>query len=51
MVPLISFLLALVALVVAVVNGAGKNARIPLWVAVACLAVALMLPHLVLMLL
>jgi hypothetical protein len=50
MVPLISFLLALIALVIAVVNGTGKSARIPLWVAVACLAVAAMLPHLVLML-
>jgi hypothetical protein len=43
---MISFLLALIALIIAVLNGSGRGARAPLWVAVALLALAMMIPWL-----
>lgn len=49
MVALISFLLEIIALIIAIVNGTGRGARAPLWVAVVCLALALILPRLVIM--
>ena len=47
MVPQITFVCALVALIIAIMNGAGKGNRPPLWIAVALLAIGLMLPWLV----
>jgi len=44
MVPLLTFLLALVAFIIAILNGRGKGSGLPLWVAVALLALALMIP-------
>jgi len=44
---MITFVLALVALVIAILHGTGRGGRVPLWVAVALLAVGLMLPWLV----
>ena len=44
---MITFLLALLALIIAVMNGTGKGGRIPLWVAVALLALGMMIPWLV----
>jgi hypothetical protein len=44
---MITFLLGLLALIIAVMNGTGKGGRIPLWVAVALLALAMMIPWLV----
>ena len=49
MIPLITFLFALVAFIIAVMNGTGKG-RAPLWLAVALLSLGLMLPWLVTML-
>jgi hypothetical protein len=46
-IPQISFACALVALIIAIVNGTGKGNRPPLWIAVALLAVGLMLPWLI----
>ena len=43
---MITFLLALLALIIAVMNGMGR-ARIPLWVAVALLSLGMMIPWLV----
>ena len=43
---MLSFLLALLALIIAVMNGSGKGRRVPLWMAVALLAVAMMIPWL-----
>ena len=44
---MITFLLALLALIIAVMNGTGKGGRIPLWVAVALLGLGMMIPWLV----
>ena len=44
---MVSFVLALLALVIAILHGTGRGNRVPLWVAVALLAVGLMLPWLV----
>lgn len=46
MIPLITFLLALAALVIAILNGTGRG-RPPLWVAVALLALGMILPWVV----
>lgn len=45
---MITFLLALAALIVAVMHGMGR-ARTPLWVAVALLALGVMIPWLITM--
>lgn len=42
-IPMITFVLALIAFVIAIVNGMGKG-RAPLWLAVALMALGLMLP-------
>lgn len=47
MIPLITFVCALVALIIAIVPGTGKGNRPPLWIAVALLAIGLMLPWLI----
>jgi hypothetical protein len=47
MIPPITFLFALAALIIAILNGVGKGNRPPLWIAVALLAVGVMLPWLV----
>ena len=47
MVPQIAFACALVALIIAIMNGAGKGNRPPLWIAVALLAIGVMLPWLI----
>lgn len=44
---LITFLCALVALIVAVIHGIGKGGRPPLWIAVALLAIGMMLPWII----
>jgi hypothetical protein len=44
---MITFVLALLALVVAILHGTGRGNRVPLWVAVALLSVGLMVPWLV----
>ena len=46
MFPLITFACALLALIIAILNGIGKNGRPPLWLAVALLAIGIMLPWL-----
>jgi hypothetical protein len=46
-IPLITFVFALVALIVAVIHGIGKGGRPPLWIAVALLAIGMMLPWLI----
>jgi hypothetical protein len=50
MIPVITFLCALVALVIAILHGLGKGSRPPLWIAVALLAIGLMLPWVISML-
>jgi hypothetical protein len=45
--PLITFVFALVALIVAVIHGIGKDGRPPLWIAVALLAIGIMLPWII----
>ena len=47
MIPPITFLFALAALIIAILSGVGKGNRPPLWIAVALLAVGVMLPWLV----
>jgi len=47
MIPLITFLCALVAFIVAIIHGVGKNGRPPLWIAVALLAFGVMLPWII----
>ena len=47
MIPLITLICALIALVVAILNGVGKGGRPPLWIAVALLAIGMMLPWIV----
>lgn len=44
---MLTFVLALFALVIAVMHGTGRGARTPLWVAVALLALAMMIPWLI----
>ena len=44
---MITFVLALLAFIIAVMHGMGKGGRPPLWLAVALLAVGLMIPWLV----
>ena len=44
MITLIAFVCALAAFVIAILNGLGKSGRPPLWLAVALLAFAAMLP-------
>ena len=43
---MITFVFELCAVIIAVMNGMSKGVRIPLWVAVALLALAMMLPRL-----
>jgi hypothetical protein len=43
----ITFLLALLALVIALMHDTGRGRQIPLWIAVALLAVGMMIPWLV----
>jgi hypothetical protein len=47
MIPLITFLCALVALIIAIIHGIGKGSRPPLWIAVALLAIGTMLPWII----
>ena len=44
---MITFVCGLIALIIAILNGAGRGKRPPLWVAVALVAIGLMLPWLV----
>jgi hypothetical protein len=44
---MITFVLALLAFIIAVMHGMGKGSRPPLWLAVALLAIGLMVPWLV----
>ena len=44
---MITFALALFALIIAITNGTGKGRKIPLWVAVALLAIGVMIPWLI----
>ena len=44
---MLTFGLALLALIIAILHGAGKGRRPPLWLAVALLAIAVMIPWLV----
>jgi hypothetical protein len=46
-IPLITFVCALGALIVAIIHGIGKGGRPPLWIAVALLAIGMMLPWLI----
>jgi hypothetical protein len=46
-VPLITFVCALFALILAIMHGIGKSGRPPLWIAVVLLAIGIMLPWLV----
>ena len=46
---MITFLLALVALVIAIMHGTGRGRPVPLWVAVVLLAVGMMIPWLITM--
>jgi hypothetical protein len=46
---MLSFVLALCAVIIAFMNGTGRGIRIPLWVAVALLALAMIIPRLALM--
>lgn len=47
MIPPITFLFALAALIIAILNGVDKGNRPPLWIAVALLAIGVMLPWLI----
>lgn len=47
MIPLITFVCALIAFIIAILNGSAKPGRPPLWLAVAVLALGVMLPWLV----
>jgi hypothetical protein len=46
-IPPMTFVCALVALIIAILHGIGKGSRPPLWIAVALLAIGVMLPWLV----
>jgi hypothetical protein len=50
MLPLITLACSLLAFILAIVNGVGKGNRPPLWIAVALLALAVLLPRIVSML-
>ena len=47
MIPLITTVCALVALIIAIMHGISKGNRPPLWIAVALLAIGLILPWLI----
>ena len=47
MIPMITFAGALIALIIAILHGIGKENQPPLWIAVALLAIGLMLPWLI----
>jgi len=44
---MITFMLALLAFIIAIMNGTGRGGRTPLWLAVALLALGMMVPWLV----
>jgi hypothetical protein len=44
---MLTFLLALVAFIVAILHGTGRGGRVPIWLAVAFLALGMMIPWLV----
>ena len=46
MVPLLQFVLAIFALVIALTAGLARRPLAPLWVAVVLLSIAVLLPHL-----
>ena len=46
---MITFVLALIAFVIAVLHGMGKGTQAPLWLAVALLAIGMMIPWLLTM--
>ena len=46
---MLTFVLALFALIIAIMHGTGRGARTPLWVAVALLAIAMMIPWIITM--
>jgi hypothetical protein len=46
-IPLITFVFATFALIIAILHGVGKGNRPPLWIAVVLLALAMMLPWIV----
>jgi hypothetical protein len=46
-ITLITFVCALIALIVAIIHGIGKGGRPPLWIAVALLAIGMMLPWII----
>jgi hypothetical protein len=46
-ITLITFVCALVALIIAILHGIGKTGRPPLWIAVALLAIGMMLPWII----
>jgi hypothetical protein len=46
-IPPITFVCALVALIIAILHGISKANRPPLWIAVAVLAIGVMLPWLI----
>jgi uncharacterized membrane protein YwaF len=46
---MLTFVLALLALVIAIMHGTGRGTRTPLWVAVALLAIAMMIPWVITM--
>jgi hypothetical protein len=45
----ITFALALIALVISVMHGMGRGSQAPLWLAVALLAIGMMIPWLITM--
>jgi hypothetical protein len=46
-IPPITFICALIALIIAILHGIGKGNQPPLWIAVAVLAIGVMLPWLI----
>lgn len=46
---MITFVFALIALIIAVMHGVGKGSQAPLWLAVALLAIGMMVPWLLTM--
>jgi hypothetical protein len=45
-IPPITFICALIALIIAILHGIGKGNQPPLWIAIAVLAIGVMLPWL-----